>query len=296
MGTTPTPDPRLQMIVTAATGLNTDLGEALANLSSEKDQVQSLAQQNQLLHAAVDTDERKIQDLGSQLKSALDRLAAPAPAVFEGLELTPWLLAPGAAANTGSTGSLAVATQGQPGINSAWFSLAPKGPYANGYFFKKLGADPTRKNYKFEVALMFGSPVDAAASQALELDIQQVISGMVYNTGLQFDFEENALRVWDRAAKEAGDPNPWKPTGLPCPRWTAGKWMRGVYTTHRDDSNVYVGRFDLNGTTLLQPNSVPFAAPHLGLTDMLNCAIQLDGNQSATAYKVYLGPTRFTAS
>lgn len=283
-------DARFVDVVQTLTGVDMDF-------SKSKDEVQSLTQQNGLLQGEIDANGGTITGLKDALKAAEDRLAAIASTVvFDDLELTPWLLAPGTSANSGQTGSTAVATQGLQGVTSAWFNLAPNGPYANGYWYRKLGADAKKSKYLYEIPFLFGSAADAAASNCIELDIQQVIAGRVFNTGLQFDFTENALRVWDRSSATPADTGKgdWVTTGFPCPRWTPGQWVKVALATHRDDTHVYYDSIDVNGLHV-QPTMV-FAAPLLGLSDMLNCAVQLDGNKTGTPYRVYRGRTRFTAS
>lgn len=298
-------DTNLQTIANDAQATLTAVDSAQAVIDGQAQQIGSLTQQNSLLADEVAADEQTIQTLRTELSTTQAQLAVFLNTkVFDGLELTPWLVAGGTAANSGQTGSTAVATQAQPGTSSAWFNLAPAGPYANGYWFKKLGADPAKKNYEFEISFLFGTAADAQAANCVELDIQQVIAGVVFNTGLQFDFTENALRVWDRSKATPADPGAgdWVPTGITCPRWTPGQWVRVVFETHRDDSHVYVDAITINGQRnvfggatnfFLQPT---FAAPKLGLTDMLNCAVQLDGNKAGTAFKLYVDAISFTAS
>ena len=213
---------------------------------------------------------------------------------FPALETTPWLLAPGASANTGSAGSLATATQAQPSSSCAWFNIAPLGAYADAYWYKTLGANPSKTTYTYQLSFMFNTAADAAASQCVELDIQQCIGGVVYNNGWQFDFQSNQVRVWDRDAKEKGLPNPWVATVLACPRWTAGKWMNIFVENHRDSTTVYADAITINGVRT--PINMSFPAPTLGLSDMLNCAIQLDSNSVGAAYKLYIDNIIFTAS
>jgi len=220
------------------------------------------------------------------LQSAVD--LQKSVTVFDNLEFLPWLLAPGASANTGSTGNLTIATQSVPTTTCAWFKTQPHGEYANAYWYVKNGPLPKAVTFKYELSLMFATSADAAASQAVELDIQQVIAGMVYNTGLQWNFQGNQLRVWNRQGKA------WVATGNPCPRWTPGQWMRVVFETHRDDAKVYHDAVTMNGIRTSLGQS--FSSVNLGLSDMLNCAVQLDGNQSATPYAIYRDATRFTAS
>jgi hypothetical protein len=215
--------------------------------------------------------------------------------VYDHLERDTWLLAPGAAANTGATGSLATATQAPPTTSTAWLKLAPHGPYANAYWYEKKTPDAAKTKFQMEVSFMFGSAADAAASQAIELDIQQVISRTVFNAGLQFNFQSNQVRVWNRYAKEHGLPDPWRAVpGMVCPQWPAGQWMRVVFGAHRDSNSVHYDPVTVNGVTTAI--NLSFSSVNLPLPDMMNCAHQLDGNASGTAYQVYRDDVRFTVS
>lgn len=242
----------------------------------------TLTSQNSTLTSQNASLQTQINTLDAQIA------AASSVAVFPALETTTWLLAPGASANTGATGSLATATQAQPSSSSAWFNIAPLGAYADAYWYKTLGANPSKTNYTYQLSFMFNTAADAAASQCVELDIQQCIGGVVYNTGVQFNFQASQLRVWNRSA------GAWVTTGTSCPRWVAGQWMRIFVENHRDVSNVYSDAITINGVRT--PINLSFPAPSLGLSDMLNCAVQLDSNSTATAYKLYVDNIIFTAS
>lgn len=271
----------LQSIATAAQNTLLDVAAVEQTIEGKDSQIASLTEQN-----------GSLKDQLAAQQARLDALANIT--IFDGLELTPWLLAPGTAANTGSTGSTAVATQSQPGITSAWFNLAPAGPWADGYWYKKLGVWPKKTTFTYELSFLFGTAGDSAASNCVELDIQQVISGLGFNPGWQFDFGGNRLRVWDRDRKEKKLPEPWIDTGQPCPRWIAGQWVHIVAENHRDGANVYHDAMTINGVRI--PINMAFPVTPLALPDMLNCAVQLDGNKAGTAYKLYIDRVKFTAS
>lgn len=205
-------------------------------------------------------------------------------ATFSDLECSAWLVAPGLAGGGSNT---AVPSQGQPGVQSAFIGIAPAGPYGNGYFYKKLGPLPDKTVFTFQLSLMFATAPEASASQAVELDIQQVIAGTVWNMGWQFDFADNQLRVWDRSKKN------WVSTKLPCHRWATGQWMNIVAEQHRDATSVTHDAISINGQRL--SINMSFPAPTQNLADMLNCAIQLDGNKAGSAYRLYLDRVRFAA-
>lgn len=205
-------------------------------------------------------------------------------ATFPDLECSAWLVAPGLAGGGSNT---AVPSQAAPGAQSAFIGIAPSGPYANGYFYKKLGPLPEKTIFTYALSFLFATAPESSASQAVELDIQQVIAGVVYNFGWQFDFADNLLRVWDRGGKA------WVSTKLPCHRWAAGQWMNIVAEQHRGSDRVTHDAITINGQRL--PINMSFPAPQLNLSDMLNCAVQLDGNKSGAAYRLYLDRVRLTA-
>lgn len=247
--------------------------------------------------------EAAVTDLNGQIKSAQDTIGTQATMIqalhdqlagftnvsaFRGQEKTPWLLAGGVLANTPGTTSTAIGVQAQPTTLNAYFENHPAAAYADKFWYKQNGADATKKNYHYEFSFLFGTDADAAAPQCLELDIQQCIGGLVFNCGLQFDFAENMVRVWNRSIKS------WVPTGTACPHWAAGTWMRGVLDCHRDSSAVHYDSLTLNGIPI--PLGQAFSAPNLGLPDSLNNAVQTDGNKAGTAYRVYVDDINFIVS
>lgn len=207
--------------------------------------------------------------------------------VFPDLECSPWLVAPGTAANTPGSGATMIPSQAIPSTNSAWLGITPQDPWANAYFYKRLGADASKNTFTFELFALFADMFSSQASNCVELDIQQVITGLGFNPGFQFDFGGNRLRVWDRNSKQ------WIATGQPCQRWTPGQWNHIVFEAHRDNTTIYHDALTLNGARIVLGQSFP--APHLSLPDMLNCAIQLDGNKAAQPHKLYLDRVKFTA-
>lgn len=207
------------------------------------------------------------------------------------LERSMWLLAPGALANTGSAGSLADGFQTLPDTNCGSFTLRPHGPYADRYWYRELGADPFKSRYRYEASFLFGSVADSNAPQAVEMDIQQCIGGLVFNPALQFAFASNQIRIWNRSIKPQGE---WVPTGLPCPRWNFGQWQTVAIEAYRTLNTVVYDFVTANGATTKLNQS--YAAPNLGKPEMQNIGFQLDGPKDGTGYKVYVDAMNFTVS
>lgn len=207
------------------------------------------------------------------------------------LERSMWLLAPGALANTGSAGSLADGFQVLPDTKCGSFEIRPHGPYADRYWYRELGADPFKSRYRYEASFLFGSASDSNAPQAVEMDIQQCIGGLVFNPALQFAFASNQIRIWNRSVKPQGE---WVPTGLPCTRWNFGQWQTVAIEAHRTLNTVMYDSLTINGTVTKLTQS--FVAPNFGKPDMLNVGFQLDGNKDGTAFKIYPDAMNFTVS
>lgn len=221
---------------------------------------------------------------------ALEETTEDNTKVFDGLELTPWLLAQGALADSDTaSGNVPTATQRQPSIECASFAIDPQTKsFANAYWYKKLGADEGKTTFTYEASFLFPTTADVAASQAVEFDFQQVISGIVYNLGWQFDYADGKFRVWNRGVKA------WVPVMIALERPSTLTWTRLALAGHRDANSIYYATVTINGTTFSINQSFP--APNLGLTDMLNCAFQLDGNKAGVAYRVMVDGMRLTIS
>jgi hypothetical protein len=252
--------------------------------------IDALASQVEDLQGTISSDATTIAALQQQIQALKAQIAAASSiAVFDGLELTPWIVAGGSVANSAGNPGVAGDAQSVPTDLNAWFDIFPNGAYQDKYRFKQLGADPSKTSFAFEGLLMLPEP---AKPQAVELDVQQVISGVIFNYGLQWDFAENQMRIWDRAAKVAGDPEPWKSIGLPCPRWAALAWHSFRLEGHRDAANIYYDAVTMNGVKT--PLTQTFAAPNLGLKDMFNCAIQQDSNSAGAAFRLYIDRVKMT--
>lgn len=218
------------------------------------------------------------------------------PVVFNNLERSIWKVAAGALADTNTQhGNVPVAAQSLPSVACATLSLDPRGqPYANAYFYKEHGPHPSVSTFIYSAAFLFPTVQDSQRCQALELDLQQVIRGEVANFGLQLDFAEGFVRVWNRAAHEAGKEG-WQATSKPVSRWAEGQWLEITLAVRRDKGKVAYQSLVLGGQTIPLGN-VAFKTAKLSLADMLNCAIQLDGNRSGESYRVVVDAVSLTAS
>lgn len=222
------------------------------------------------------------------------------PIVFNNLERSIWKVGKGSVADTDTQhGPVAIATQSLPGVACATLAIDPHGPNprgqsANAYFYKEHGPRPSASTFTYSAAFLFPTVQDSQRCQALELDLQQVIRGEVANFGLQLDFAEGFVRVWNRAAHEAGKEG-WQATGKPVSRWAEGQWLEITLVVRRDRGKVIYQSIALGGQTIPLGN-VAFKTAKLPLADMLNCAIQLDGNKAGEPYRVVADAVSLTVS
>lgn len=207
---------------------------------------------------------------------------------FENMETMPWLLARGAVANTATKGALATSSFTPPTVECASFSINPSGPYANSYWYKELGVDPSKSKFTYELSFMFPSTQDALNAQAIEFEIQQVSTGLVFNMGWQFDFSSSMVRVFDFESTS------WVSTGLVCPRWVSGQWMNLLVEMHRETGRVCFDAITINAIKHVLNISRPVATK--SIKDMINCAIQLDSNANGDPYRVMVDRIRVVTS
>lgn len=274
-------------IIDGATLLDNQLQQLTQDKDTLSGKVENLTGQNGTLMQSNQTLSSELTAAQFTIGALKNRVNAT---VYDFLEEQAWFVAPGTAANTGTTGSAQTGKQTLPGVNFGTFSIAPQGPWANRYHFRKFTPDALKANYLYEISVMFPTPADAAASNCLELDIQQVIAHRVYNPGLQLDFGEGFWRVWNRSAT----PRDWVSTGTVIKRIAPLTWTHLAFMAHRDDSNVYSDAAFVNGTaipgvSMKFPSTLETDEP-----DMLNIGFQEDANKTATPYTVAVNRIRFT--
>lgn len=249
-----------------AFGQNTNLQNAQTSIN--------LAQQD------IDALNSQINSLQSQLSSAQNSVT------FRGLEWQPALVAGGSVANSSGNPGVAADAQGVPTTSFAFRQIIPNGAYEDKYWYWKLGADSTKTSFTYTVKFLLPNP---SAPQALELDVQQVIQGVCFNVGFQFDFAENQARIWNRSPQNHG----WIATGVTSPRWAANTWHSITLKAHRDSSSVYYDSMTIDGVTT---SLTQFSFPSIPLnnSDTINVAIQLDSNSSGLSYSTNIYGVDFT--
>lgn len=162
-------------------------------------------------------------------------------------------------------------------------ALRPGGASDNFYCLKRLAQDNRFSAYqRFRYSMLwYITATDLANCQAFEFELQQSVSGQVFNMAWQADFAGLKLwRVFNYNTKA------WEPTVIPVPPAS----LTGGYTT------AFVAEFIRIGNQLthlsLQVDSVktPLYLSHpstplpVPVPDYLNIAFQPDGNSKAAPY------------
>src|SRR6185312_9875432 len=150
-----------------AFGQNANLQNAQNSIALAQQDFDSLNSQVSSLTTQVSNLTAQVNSLTSQNQSLQN------VSVFRGLEWQTALVAGGSVANSSVNPGVAADAQGIPAAGFAFRQIIPNGAYEDKYWYWKLGADSSKSSFTYTVNFML---LDPSAPQALELDVQQVIS------------------------------------------------------------------------------------------------------------------------
>ena len=166
---------------------------------------------------------------------------------------------------------------------SAQFWLGGGYPYAGALWWEELTPQPGASHFTYDLQFYYQN---AAAPQALEFDVNQVVGGSRYIFGTECNFRETGTwRVWDTTDVR------WVDTGIPCSA-AANSWNHVTWELQRngDGSYTFVA-ITLNG----QKNYVNRTYwPISQSGNELNVAVQLDSNYAGTDYSVWVDQIALT--
>lgn len=268
--------------------LQAQLAAAQAQVASLQNTITALQLDDSTAQAMVAKLTPQLAAAEAQVASLTAALAASKPAkIFTRLERNTWLIAPGTAANSGSVGNTAGISITPPTDKFSLVTITPAGPYADKYAYQVLGPDPTLIRFRQYGSIYFPTAADAAASQCWESDLPQKVvlpdARYYFDWGMQYDFTENMLRVWNKAAGS------WVATGKPMARFAPGTWVDHVIDCHREGNSVIYDQLNVGGQDMLA-DVIDFPAlllpPSDTSPDILDYGIQPDGNKTGTAYSV----------
>ncbi len=166
---------------------------------------------------------------------------------------------------------------------SSQYYIAAWQPYADALWWKQLGANSGVSNFKYDVYFYIKNP---SASQALEFDVNQSISGKKYIFGTECSIKSTG--TWHVWSSSAG----WQNTYIPCHAPTAYSWHHLTEQFQRVNGHVKFVSITLDGKTSYVNR---YYWPQNSSVQELNVAFQMDSNSSKTPYSVWLDKVSLTA-
>jgi hypothetical protein len=168
--------------------------------------------------------------------------------------------------------------------SSAMFWLGTGTKYANALWWKQLGANAGVSHFTYDTYFYY---TDAGAPQSLEFDLNQSLGGHKYIFGTQCSVRgDHTWDIWDNVNAK------WSTTGVACPAPPTYQWNHLVWEFERVNGQLHFISLTLNGNKSYINR---YYAPRSSSASELNVAFQMDGNSTATSYKVWLDKITLTA-
>src|SRR5262249_23225634 len=214
--------------------------------------------------------------------------------VLDNVEDTRNWLTCGNCGNDGATGPTA-GSSFTPGVqspaedgSSTQFSISASVPYSNAYFYQEhtpVSGQINAITYEFDIYIPQGKET---APQGIEFECQQILDGWVYNFGWQALYGQNIWRIFDYGLKR------WDATTIPFNPFTPGSWHHILAEYHNDVTThtVYHDALTVDGTRF--PVNITHKAFFANGRDKFTNAVQLDSNNMAVPYSVYVDKMRIT--
>ena len=231
---------------------------------------------------------------GSSAPGAPPAPATPGTTVLDKLENTRTWLSCGNCANTGAAGAVAkasftpgIATPSEDGA-ATQFTISPTAPYSNAYWWLEHAPIRNQINaltYEFDLYIPAGME---NLSQAIEFECQQIIGGWVYNFGWQAQYGANIWRIFDYGLKR------WDATPVVFTPFTPGTWHHIVSEFHNNLATHTVSHDALTVDGVRYAVGITHNAFHSGSFDKFTNAVQLDSNNRAQPYSIYVDRMRIT--
>ncbi len=168
--------------------------------------------------------------------------------------------------------------------NSARFNISGTVPYSDALWWKQLGADSTKSNFKYDLYFYLTTPQNA---QTLEFDVNQGDGVHHFIFGTQCSIRNHKTwDTWDNATLS------WKPTSVPCAQPSAFVWHHLTWEFKRTaTSTIFIG-FTYDGVTHYINRTSSAKLQNLNEIDV---AFQMDGNSTMQPYSTWLDKVTLTA-
>jgi hypothetical protein len=195
----------------------------------------------------------------------------------------------GACAGAGGNGPTVPFSETQnvssPSIDgkAAHFWIGGKTPYGDALWWKQLGANANVSHFIYDTYFYY---TNASAPQALEFDGNQSVGGKKYIFGHQCNVAAKQWDVWNTAGKA------WVHTGIACSAPPTYTWNHLVLEYERVNGQTHFIAVTLNGNKSYINRYYNVIASS---ASELNVAFQMDENNKATNYDVWLDKVNLTA-
>jgi hypothetical protein len=160
--------------------------------------------------------------------------------------------------------------------NSTRYTIASSTPYADGLWWKQLGAVNSATNLVYDLYFYIKTP---QYSQALEFDANQANGTHRWVFGTQCNIAGGHWDVWANAAGK------WTSTGIPCSAPSAYKWHHLTWEFKRTSSSVIFVAFTYDGVKHYVNRTYP---AKLSSVKELNVAFQMDMRSNHVTYSTWL--------
>lgn len=191
----------------------------------------------------------------------------------------------GIGANGPSATYSMVENQASPSLdgNSAKFSISGTTPYSDALWWKQLGADNTKSNFKYDVYFYL---TNSNLPQALEFDVNQSDGLHKFIFGTQCSPRgDHTFDTWDNANAK------WVSTGIACAPPAAFAWHHLTWEFKRTSTQVIFVGFTYDGVTHYLNRATNARASS---AKEINVAFQMDGDYAMHAYSVWLDKVSLT--
>lgn len=177
-----------------------------------------------------------------------------------------------------------VSSPSQSGASARFQMLNGTKPFGGALWFKFLGAVDSATHFVYDLYFYMENP---SAPQALEFNVSQSAGGSHYDFSTQCDMVgARAWRVWDPVKQQ------WSATSAPCVQPPPNTWNHLVWEFERNSSGqVVFSAVTLNGNRSAVNVTMPHTADSQHGVDV---AFQLDANQTATPFSVWLDKVNLT--
>ena len=160
--------------------------------------------------------------------------------------------------------------------NSRVFTIISGTPYADGLWWKQLGAVNTATNLVYDLWFYIKTP---QYSQALEFDANQANGSHRWVFGTECNIAAGQWDVWMNASGH------WTHTGIPCTAPAAYKWHHLTWQFKRNGNYASFVALTLDGVTHYVNRNYPAKASG---SNELNVAFQMDMKAAHVSYSTWL--------